>query len=64
MKRKTKSKSTRPCQACGQEVTRAYRVRTEREGDWVFVCDACFEGVKANAAEYTYGGTWTDRKRG
>lgn len=64
VERKTKSKSTRACDVCGAEVRRAYRVRTEEGGVWRFVCDGCFDSVKAGAAAYTYGGTWTDRKRG
>ncbi|MEM7755939.1 MAG: hypothetical protein AAF297_09925 [Planctomycetota bacterium] len=63
MDRKTKSKRTRGCSECGAEVSRAYRVRTEVGGAWRFVCDGCFERVKAGAAVYSYGGTWTNRRR-
>ncbi|MEM1423406.1 MAG: hypothetical protein AAGH64_05315 [Planctomycetota bacterium] len=42
---------------------RLYRVRTEAGGAWRFVCDGCWAGVKTSAAAYTYGGTWTSRKR-
>ncbi|MEM0982894.1 MAG: hypothetical protein AAGI17_02985 [Planctomycetota bacterium] len=64
MKRKVKSKPTKPCGRCGAEAPRLYRVVVEKDGAWVFVCDDCWPSVSEDNPHYHYGGTWTGRDRG
>ena len=55
------TKSEKPCELCGSTSTRLYRVKTATRG-WTLVCDTCWPAVKIEPG-YTYGGTWTNRKR-
>jgi hypothetical protein len=51
------------CSGCKLLKDTLFRVRIERDGDWVFVCDDCLEKVKPNNPHYQYGGTWKSKKR-
>lgn len=54
---------SKSCSRCQREHGTLFRVRVEKNGDWVFVCTGCLELVKPNNAEYQYGGTWKSKKR-
>ncbi|MEO1717615.1 MAG: hypothetical protein AAFR76_10930 [Planctomycetota bacterium] len=61
MKPAGRTKAKKPCEACGGESTRLYRVKSATR-DWTLVCDACWPNIRDEPG-YTYGGTWTTRKR-
>ena len=61
VKPKRKAKDTRPCDRCVHESARLFRVKTGGR-DWCLVCRTCYDAVSAEPG-YTYGGTWTGRKR-
>ena len=54
---------TKSCCRCQIEKPTLFRVRIEKDGDWIFICEACLNEVKPNNEHYQYGGTWKSRKR-
>ena len=56
-----RTKAKKSCEVCGSESTRLYRVKIDAR-DWTLVCDACWPAIRDEPG-YTYGGTWTTRKR-
>jgi predicted SprT family Zn-dependent metalloprotease len=56
-----RSKAAKDCNVCQQASARLYRVKTDAR-DWTLVCDSCWSAIKDEPG-YTYGGTWTTRKR-
>jgi hypothetical protein len=54
---------TRPCEACAEDVLRAYRVQAARGPRWQFVCERCLPGWQAQPG-YRYGGTWNGQRHG
>jgi len=61
--RRREKATVKACDRCAAKAERLYRVRIERGGPWVFVCDACWAGVREGNPHYAYGGTWTNRAR-
>jgi len=51
------------CSRCWIVSDVLYRVRIEKDGDWIFVCPGCLGEVKPENPHYQYGGTWKSRKR-
>lgn len=60
---KIKRIRTKPCSRCTETNDVLYRVRTEENGNWIFVCPTCLEKVKLGNPHYQYGGTWKSKKR-
>lgn len=50
------------CAQCQQPAPVLFRVSSEPEADWVFVCAACLPLLKHNNPNYRYGGTWKAQK--
>lgn len=55
------NRPTRQCEVCKAESDRLFRVRSV-ERDWQLICRACYDTI-SNEPGFTYGGTWTNRKR-
>jgi hypothetical protein len=53
----------KPCDRCQQTAPVLYRVKYEKEGDWVFVCNSCLPELKQDNLFYVYGGTWKAKKK-
>ena len=54
---------SKPCDRCAATPDALYRVRTERDGAWRFVCRRCLLVVRSGNPHYQYGGTWKSKKR-
>jgi hypothetical protein len=54
---------TKSCDRCRTVSTVLYRVRIEKQSEWIFVCPICLAEVKPENPHYQYGGTWKSRKR-
>ena len=51
------------CSSCRSRQDTLFRVRIEKDGSWIFVCEDCLAKVKLNNPDYQYGGTWKSKKR-
>jgi hypothetical protein len=60
---KTKRVRHKACLLCRLDKDALFRVRIEKEGDWLFVCHDCLWKVKPDNPHYQYGGTWKSKKR-
>ena len=60
---KIKRVRTKACDRCRRNNEVLYRVRVDREGEWMFVCPDCLNVVRPNNPHYQYGGTWKSKKR-
>ncbi|MEM1225501.1 MAG: hypothetical protein AAGJ40_07375 [Planctomycetota bacterium] len=60
---KIKRVRTKQCDRCKQTKNVLYRVRTDKDGSWIFVCPECLVLVKPGNVHYQYGGTWKSKKR-
>ena len=52
---------TKLCALCNKEQIMLYRVQSEKDKLWVFVCDDCCKRIK-NEPNYRYGGTWNGNR--
>ncbi|MEL6497942.1 MAG: hypothetical protein AAF937_04535 [Planctomycetota bacterium] len=55
------TKAKKLCESCGGAATRLHRIKTATR-DWTLVCETCWPAIRDEPG-YTYGGTWTTRKR-
>ncbi|MFQ4142896.1 hypothetical protein [Chlorogloeopsis sp. ULAP02] len=51
------------CSQCNQPASVLYRLKHEKDGDWIFVCPQCWQQVSENNPFYIYGGTWKAQKK-
>ena len=58
MGRRIKRLDDRPCELCEQEVSKLTRARLEEGGEWLLICDACWDEHAEGNPDYTYGGVW------
>ncbi|MBC7493428.1 MAG: hypothetical protein H7221_00365 [Flavobacterium sp.] len=52
---------TKSCATCNSLFNLLFRIRTNKNGLWFFVCEECCVAVK-NKPEYQYGGTWNGKR--
>ncbi|MFC4698719.1 hypothetical protein ACFO4O_00910 [Glaciecola siphonariae] len=57
-----RSREPRECSQCKLEQSVLYRVKTQAQGDWLFLCSDCQKHCK-QLPDYQYGGTWKQKKR-
>jgi hypothetical protein len=50
------------CSLCQTADLVLFRVQQDASGAWIFVCHACWQGIRDNSF-YVYGGTWKAHKR-
>ena len=60
---KIKRVRTKQCCRCEQSNEVLYRVRTEKDGPWIFLCPECLDLARPGNVHYQYGGTWKSKKR-
>lgn len=53
---------SKQCAICQQHFPVLFRIKHEKEGDWVFVCRQCWQPLSQNNPDYVYGGTWKAKK--
>ncbi len=50
------------CELCHDSVQVAFRIRTIKSKEWIFVCRPCCQKSAAEIG-YQYGGTWKGKKK-
>jgi RNase P subunit RPR2 len=53
---------SKPCNICHSLVGIRYRIRYQKDGDWVLVCPDCWQEVSQDNPNYHYGGTWKAKR--
>jgi rRNA maturation endonuclease Nob1 len=60
--KRSRQKPEKHCIGCQAIVAEMFRVKYQEQSDWILVCKACQETIKAQDG-YPYGGTRTQAKR-
>lgn len=57
-----RTRSEKLCDSCAKQAFVLYRVKTDVNVAWAFMCKNC-QLEAAKQASYQYGGTWKQNKR-
>ncbi len=58
-----RSNRIKPCNRCSLAAPILFRVKYQEGGNWVFVCQQCWQQVSQDNPFYVYGGTWKAKKK-
>ncbi|MBT1450589.1 hypothetical protein KJ365_06810 [Glaciecola sp. XM2] len=59
----SRERNERACECCFVSASTLFRVRSDANQPWKFLCQACQQTLKSTSSTYLYGGTWKKKKR-